>query len=260
MQESSLERFVIVTQPRSGSYHLVSLLDSADDVRCFGEVFKKRAVELPALHLKALGMKKNDMKVRDHDSGQFLDDLFNIEDKPIQGFKAFLEHLEPAGLKDPSQQPDWKYIYLTRNAVSSFVSGKRAEKTGVYVMDRATLTTPEARYKAIEIDTSRLEKWLIWQDELTNRWLNYRAVLGPDRIHLIDYRDLASMQHLNALLGFLGSFAAGEDLKSDLRKQFDRPFWEGIKNATQVREFLCGSAWANLLSELDEPLPASRSH
>lgn len=251
MHKNCIERFVIATQPRSGSYHLVSLLDSADDVRCYGEVFKKRYVELPGSHLRVLGMAKDDMELRDRDAGQFLDDLFRIEAKQVQGFKAFLEHLEPAGLADPRSRPDWKYIYLMRNGVRSFVSGKRAESTGVYVMDRASNVAPETRYKPINIDTDRLEKWLIWQKKLADRWSGYRTELGSDRIHLLDYRDLGDAQKLDEVLGFLGSFAAAEDLSSDLKKQFDRPFWEGIENADDVRAFLTTSDWAHLLPELD---------
>jgi len=38
--------FVITTQPRSGSYHFKSLLDSAEDIVCQGEIFKESAVEV----------------------------------------------------------------------------------------------------------------------------------------------------------------------------------------------------------------------
>ncbi len=68
---------------------------------------------------------------------------------------------------------------------------------------------------------------------------------------LIDYSDLGDTTRLDALMAFLGSFAAGDDLFSDLKKQFNRPFWDGIKNASKVRGFLAKSEWAHLLPELD---------
>ena len=58
-KESSAQppKFVIVTLPRSGSYNLVSLLNSAPDIICHGEVFKRDVVELRPLHLEKMGMK-----------------------------------------------------------------------------------------------------------------------------------------------------------------------------------------------------------
>lgn len=251
MTDINLKGFVIVTQPRCGSYHLVSLIDSADDVRCFGELFKKDTVELSEHHLNVLGLDKGDTKTRDRDPSDFLGRLFNIEAKPIQGFKAFEEHLGPAGLTKPMRHPDWKYIFLTRNGVSSFVSGKRAEKTGCYVMNNEIRVTPDARYKPVKVDADKLRKWLVWQDKLTLKWVKYREELGADRIHLINYRELDDPKRLGALLAFLGSCESGEELFSDQHKQFDRPFWDGIENASEVFEFLSNSEWANLLPELE---------
>ena len=48
--------FLVVTLPRSGSYNLVSLLNSAPDIVCHGEVFKRDVVELAEGPLAKLGM------------------------------------------------------------------------------------------------------------------------------------------------------------------------------------------------------------
>ena len=61
----SKKPFLIITLPRSGSYHLRALLDSAPDISAFGEIFKGSEVELPRSQLTLLGLSPTDMAARD---------------------------------------------------------------------------------------------------------------------------------------------------------------------------------------------------
>jgi|GEM_PF-4171676 len=51
--------FVVLSTMRCGSYHLTSLLDSAPDLTCLGEIYKPRKVELPRPLLRKLRLKLN---------------------------------------------------------------------------------------------------------------------------------------------------------------------------------------------------------
>src|SRR5215475_140758 len=84
--------FVIVTLPRSGSYNLVSLLNSAPDIICHGEVFKPNVVELADGPLGKLDMKAEDIAARDARPMAFLNRLRGLNARKIVGFKMFPEH------------------------------------------------------------------------------------------------------------------------------------------------------------------------
>src|SRR5262245_39883207 len=84
-------KFVIVTLPRSGSYNLVSLLNSAPDIVCHGEIFKRDAVEVRPLHLEKMGFKTEDVAERDAKPGAFLQRLRGLNARKIVGFKMFPE-------------------------------------------------------------------------------------------------------------------------------------------------------------------------
>ena len=82
---------VRITLPRSGSYHLRALLDSAPDIRCYGEIFKGSEVELPPEDLAFLGLGKKDTQKRDDMGMAVLNRLRKRTDEAglIFGFKDF---------------------------------------------------------------------------------------------------------------------------------------------------------------------------
>lgn len=126
-------RFVIVTQPRSGSYHLTSLLDSAGDVTCLGEILKPDKVELPeALALKT-GYALTDVEKRDADFPAYLERLISECGSSIFGFKEFVSRITRARLGPQTlRSRSWRKIFLTRNALRIYVSTQRANETGRY--------------------------------------------------------------------------------------------------------------------------------
>ena len=156
-------RFVIVTLPRSGSYHLVSLLGSAKDVVCHGEVFKRERIELGAWHLEKMKVKAEDVGLRDEKPLKFLDRLRSLNGRKIFGFKLFPQHLgNSTTLRDQLLgDSSWKKIFLFRNPVESYASLLRAQSTGVWVLQAGSKVQEErlhapVSYTHLTLPTKRI--------------------------------------------------------------------------------------------------------
>ena len=100
--------FMILTMARCGSYHLKSLLDSAPDIRCFGEVYKPNKVELPEKERQSLGLTKLDTLKRNQLGPDFLRRVVSTNSTQIVGIKAFLDHLGMAGCREMIFTEDWR--------------------------------------------------------------------------------------------------------------------------------------------------------
>jgi LPS sulfotransferase NodH len=129
--------FVIITLPRSGSYHLRALLDSAPDIRCYGEIFKGSEVELPPEELAAVGLGKKDTEKRDAMGMQVLNRLRKKTDAADQifGFKDFRFNLARAKIyQQITNSQGWRKVFLARNPIERYISMERADLTGVFVV------------------------------------------------------------------------------------------------------------------------------
>jgi len=233
-----MQKFVIVTHPRTGSYHLVDLLNSADDVRCFGEIFKKNYVELPSEVLDSLGMVGKDVGMRDDNPSQFIDRAFRTVGEPIVGFKAFPIHLKNSGIEALPLQPDWKVIFLKRNPLESYVSLVRAELTGVFINKAEDRNREEVLNQQVYVDPSKLTKRLSWIRSLYNGWDKLAEARGPTHATVIDYSELNCGRHQDIMLKFLGSSSRATNLVSSRKRQFTAPFRQGIQNFDEVAETL----------------------
>lgn len=225
-------KFVIVTLPRSGSYHLVALLDSAADIVCHGEVFKRDAVELGPIPRGKLGMKPEDTAVRDAKPMQFLTRLRNLNGRKIVGFKMFPEHatrlkaLKEKVLFDPS----WRKVFLTRNPIASYASLLRAKETGLWTARVGAPGAPSERRESRVTFTPasfdehmRLCAWF-------EREIQETAAVDGNPCLTIDYESVVDRSALPGLLRFLGSTAAANTLESDREKQFTGRFSDGFVN------------------------------
>src|SRR5690554_3673920 len=124
-------KFIIFAYPRTGSYALTSLLDSADDIVCHGEIFKKGQIELRPWHRSRL----SDISVerRDQEPLEYIERLSKLNPKKIFGFKIFQEHLTRINQQDYLlQSEDWKKIALIRDPIEVYASLLRAYETNIW--------------------------------------------------------------------------------------------------------------------------------
>lgn len=224
--------FVIVTLPRSGSYNLASLLNSAPDIVCHGEAFKPNAVELAEGPLGKLGMKDSDTQARDARPMAFLNRLRGLNARKIVGFKMFPEHANRVkALKEHVlRNPKWLKVFLRRNPIESYASLLRARQTGVWTV---RTTSPASRRNGLDTRvTFAAESFDKHMDMST--WFDTvctdLSAMEGNRCLRVSYEAVADRSALPAILGFIGSTASADSLTSEYEKQFSGTLPEGFAN------------------------------
>jgi hypothetical protein len=229
------QRFVIFAHTRTGSYHLVSLLDSHPQIDCHGELLQRDppVERRPSGHLSIIGQMEDRYHSfeyrRLHYEG-FLEDVFKHSDR-IVGFKLI------AGQHDPAMvycimEPTIKVIYLYRdNLLAAYSSEQIAKKTGQnlvkinWMLKRAKVVFDakvfEGRRRARE---SRHKLYM----ELLKR-------SGSDYL-ILEYNELARRKTQNDILAFLSAPSA--ELKSSYQKRNTDDIVARYSNPDEVRSHL----------------------
>ncbi|KGJ04976.1 LPS sulfotransferase NodH [Paracoccus halophilus] len=250
-QPNMRRRFLIVTQARSGSYHLTSLLDSAGDVTCLGEIFKPDKVELPADMALKTGYGLRDVDKRNADYAAYLDRLMSGCDSPVFGFKEFLDRIARSGLGPATlRSRDWRKIFLTRNAIRIYVSAQRASETGRYTK-RAQGPAPHDN-RVIRFDPGLFEYTLRADRAFRDRFRGLKS-RQPARVTTIDYRDLACPEKMSGLLGFIGSRSEAGKLQSSYYRQNSIPLEQSFEDFGIVRRYMTENGHAALLEDALQP-------
>lgn len=244
-------RFVIVTQPRSGSYHLTSLLDSAGDVTCLGEILKPDKVELPeALALKT-GYALTDVEKRDADFPAYLERLISECGSSIFGFKEFVSRITRARLGPQTlRSRSWRKIFLTRNALRIYVSTQRANETGRYTKRAPGAARHDNRI--IRFDPELFES-VVARDERFRSGFRQLRSGQPRRVRAIDYRELAQPEKIAGLLAFIGSQHGAAELESSYYRQNSIPLEESFEDFDAVRRYMTENGHADLLQDALQP-------
>jgi hypothetical protein len=245
-------KFVIVTLPRSGSYNLVSLLNSAPDIVCHGEVFKRDVVELRPLHLEKMGMKHADVAQRDAKPIAFLQRLRSVNARKIFGFKMFPEHATRVAQLNAQvlRNSGWRKIFLQRNPIESYASLLRAKQTNVWTV-RTTAKAPpsqETLHARVTFTPDTFDEHLkltAWYEKLL---AGIRGV--PDNpVMTVDYEQIADRSALPELLRFVGSGGIAESLISDFDRQFTASLSEGFTNWDELVRHAQERGHASMIAE-----------
>jgi hypothetical protein len=243
--------FIIITLPRSGSYHLRALLDSAPDIRCYGEIFKGSEVELPPEELALVGLTKKETAKRDEMGMAILNRLRKKTDAAGQifGFKDFRFNLTRAKIYSQiANSKGWRKVFLFRNPVERFISMERASLTGVFVVTEKNKNREGLDLKRpIRFDAHRFEQSMGSHRNLTRDARQALDKLGPEVVHLLDYTRLNELDTRKALMGFLGSAGDGALLASDHVKQFTAPLESGVENWDEMQAYLESTQQMDLL-------------
>ena len=127
----AFKKFVVLATPRSGSSHLVDLLDSHPQLSCLGELFNPHGAALRKLGLR----NKNDMRQAGEKPLEFLQRVMKQQQesepyKPYFGFKLMLHH-DPRLIDHVLEDSSWEIIVLERqNLLAQWTSAGLAKKTG----------------------------------------------------------------------------------------------------------------------------------
>lgn len=233
--------FVIITLPRSGSYHLRALLDSAPDIRCYGEIFKGSEVELPPEELALIGLGKKDTAKRDEMGMAVLNKLRKKTDATDQifGFKDFRFNLARVKIfQQMVNSKGWRKVFLFRNPIERYISMERADLTGVFVVTEKTKDRNLDLKRPVRFDPERFERSMGSHRNLKRDAEKALEKFGPDLVHLVDYTQLNTLDTRRALMAFLGSQGDGALLASDHVKQFTAPLESGVENWAEMEAYL----------------------
>jgi len=234
--------FVIITQPRSGSYHFKSLLDSAEDIACQGEIFKKSQIEIDRCYADKLGLQKFSVAERNAAPFAFVKQLQTLcASNRIFGFKAFWPHLEPHKpiMNKIIHNPEWKKIFLVRNPLQSYASLLRANKTKIWVRKdgKPAREDTQGDQVLVHFDNESIEKHLA----------TYRRVMKKNRSVMqaqpgscieIAYSEITIPSQLDVVLKFLGSSASSSQLNSEYQKQYRGTLLDGFDNPNELISYL----------------------
>lgn len=227
-------RFLIVTLPRSGSYHLASLLGSAPDVTCLGELYKPTAIELPPDLRRRVGLAPHETAIRDADPVGYLARVMAQCDAPVFGFKEFITRLNLNGMsKHTLTSMSWQKIFLTRNPIRKYLSLQRAIETG-----RFTKLHPAEEVGdnvVVRFDAQLFDETVRLDRRLRHRFRMLKS-RRPRRNMALDYRDLSDPAKLDRVLGFISAETKASALTSVYFRQNPLPFEDSIADFdTMVR-------------------------
>jgi LPS sulfotransferase NodH len=215
-----VKKYVILATPRSGSSHLVDLLDSHPQLCCAGELFNPHGAAL-----RKLGMRnKDDMRLAGQAPLEFLDRVIaktreGDEVKPCFGFKLMLHH-DPRMIDHVLEDPQWCVIVLERrDLLAQWTSAGLAKKTGQWGSGKKAVNPeqsddPEAAKAAeaerlaraaqtkVVFNAQKFEQYCI---RMNARYESIYYRLGPRPYFRLFSEDIDASHQ--ALLEFLGAEA-----------------------------------------------------
>lgn len=231
--------FVIFCEARTGSYYLTSLLDSASDLTCHGEIFKKNKIELSKWH----GRQMSDWTVseRNLNPEKFIESLRALNPKRPVGFKMFNTHLKwaPGALKYITNV-NVKKIILVRNPLEMYSSGLLARETGKWVELKNTAENGGGDHKKtqarqVHFTADTFERFMVHHQEFLSRCKN----LSKRRSSLvIDYSELHDPQKIEIALEFVGSKKTPSEVAAKTSKQWKAPVESRFANWDEFAAYL----------------------
>jgi LPS sulfotransferase NodH len=157
------KKFVVFSTPRSGSSHLISLLDSHAEINCLGELYNHQGGALRDLGLKS---KQVLYKAGTEPLG-FLQDVMDMMQtreicKPVFGFKLMLHH-DPRVIDFILAHDEWRVIVLERrNRLGQWSSMKLAKATGKWGANKGD--APAEPPPKVKFDTRNFEQYCFRMD------------------------------------------------------------------------------------------------
>lgn len=253
MKTKGIQKFIVLSAPRSGSNHLIHFLDSHPSITCFGEPFQPNFL----LGNPSRTMFENPVILFLYKFFRATHPIFFLnhiifkqypEQISAVGFKIFYEHANLGNMTQVwsylKRSQKLKIIHLQRkNILKSYVSLLVAFKTGNFISYSNATDMQDSR---IILDYHLCKKYFTtveaWRAE-------YDHMFSKKHIMHIYYEDLCN-DTTNVLLEvqkFLG--VAPELLVSPVMKQSTRPLHQTIKNYSELKRQFAQSRWAHFFDE-----------
>lgn len=230
-----MNKFTIFCFPRTGSYRLVELINRASSVVCFGEVYKKKSIELPLELLNGFGLSKQDVTIRDEKPIEFYNKLIaQCNDVDLMGFKIFPNHNNKV-YKYLLREKSIKNIFLARNPVQSFISLKVAQKSGIWVSKNKSSTefNEKIDFKFEEFFEHVVHQYSVYQKAKLVSSFNDKDAL------FIDYSDTLTPEGVQSVYDFLEIDSVIPD-DSSHKKIINKDYSDIVENWDDVLNYLKG--------------------
>lgn len=218
--------FAIVCLARTGSSHLVSLLDSHPDIRCLGELFNPR---------------ENLFATSDvDDPREYIAGIVAAVEERVVGCKLVWNWLytDPRTLELFHDRQLQVIRLRWANVLDSLISTQLAQKSGIYHSTDANATDVEPLKIGIEACIAELDA-IDARDRQLDEWCSGLPMLA------IEYEDLASPGTLRGIQEFLG--VRPTTLHSPLVKRQTRPLAEVVANWPDLVAALEDTRWGNFV-------------
>jgi LPS sulfotransferase NodH len=218
---------VILTTGRTGSEHLVALLDSHPGISCGTELF----------HPHGSGYAQSDLT----DPFAYLEGHLAELPGPVRGFKLTYQDLYhlPA-LLELLHDPSLKVLYLRRaNLLAQVTSTEFAVRTKRY---HSTVGPHELAQ--VHLDPDKLLQTM-YELFVRNTFLAEFCRSSP--VLDVEYENLNDPATHTEIELFLG--VAEAPLTSQYAKLVGRPLTEAIENVAEVRAALAGTVWEGFLTD-----------
>ena len=219
--------FVVLGNPRTGSNHLISMLNSSAEIDCHSELFHPHAVWARG------GVLEGKLEQRNVDPIGFLEE-FRSQSEAMFGFKIFMHHNDDV-IQHVIQSSAYKKLVLyRRNVLAVYSSNKIAAETKEYFRSSSDKTErPKVR---VDFDVDEFNSF---RDAYEN---HYRSILrrlnhNNQNYDFICYEHLQSHPVVRRTFAFLG-VTQPQNLESSTAKINATNILDRFNNQTFVSEFL----------------------
>ncbi len=225
--------FVIFCTARTGSYSLVSRLNSVADIVCHGEIFKRKVIEVEPERKKQLRF--TTLEERNAEPIEFIRDLRRMDPDKIFGFKFFGQHQNWANIGPYLRAPETKRVILYRDPVAVYGSLLRAKSSGQWVLKEAKAKANGGATVKAHFTPESYESFISGYASFAKKCVNLSKL--PNTF-VIDYRQINDDSAIDELLQFLGSSARFSDTATELTKQNPGSDEDGFDNWDEFEVYL----------------------
>jgi hypothetical protein len=193
------QRFAIIGEGRTGSSHLVRVLNGHPQVRCHYEVFHGKTVHAVTPELKGEAreaLRAELLALRKQDPMAYLERIYALGGgRPVVGFKIFGKHNPPMLEHIMAERSIRKVVLFRANALARYASLMAAHETGEWSSGVRTLVHFDA-----EEFLGQYDRYLLFIDQ------TIRALADTDQpFRVVRYDELNNHALMNALTRFLGA-------------------------------------------------------
>lgn len=260
MRSNSLKlpnRFVIFTQPRSGSNLLCGMLNLHPEILCHHEIFNPQRIYYSKDFHELLGngetIFREDLikgkiglttiKERKRYPEQFMFKIWsNNFGCEAVGFNLFPNHIPHASMSLIRDKNVKKILLLRRNKIKCYVSLLIARETGIW--DSYNLSKQKNNSNiSVDINATKILKWSQKSSHYFNKLRQKMTDMAQSFLEL-SYEDLIEKKSESIksdLLKFIGVSPAIEYLQPPLKKQNSNDLVDLISNFNELKNKLNGT-------------------